>query len=192
VNALPHFWAHHACIDLVNSRFADHLGSGAFYDRLPLREWRLAFLAHWGLLETGAADEPEAVDALWGLRSALRTLLEARSRREPLPVADVEALNAAVAASPRTVRLQAPLAGRPRLVQAAIRPDWRWALAEVAASGARLLAGGEADRLRVCANPDCSWMFYDASRGGSRRWCEAPICGSLIKVRRHRARQRAR
>jgi predicted RNA-binding Zn ribbon-like protein len=192
LNALPHFWADHACIDLVNSRWADHLGSGAFYDRLPLREWRLAFLAHWGLVDTGAADEPEAVDALRGLRSTLRTLLEARSRPEPLPPAEVEALNAAVAASPRTLRLQAQAAGRPRLVEAPIRPDWRWTLAEVAASGARLLAVGEAARLRVCANPDCSWMFYDASRGGSRRWCEAPICGSLIKVRLHRARQRAR
>ncbi|MBO0686961.1 MAG: CGNR zinc finger domain-containing protein [Candidatus Dormibacteraeota bacterium] len=186
---LPNAWAGHACLDLVNSRWMDHLGSGIAHDRLPLLEWRRAFFSHWGLLATGVADAVETVEELRELRGVLRGLLEAFSRRQPLPGSEVDALNAVLAGSPRAWRLETA-GGRPQLAEVALRPGWRWALAEVAASGARLLAGGDPDRLRVCANPDCSWMFYDDSRAGSRRWCEAGICGSLIKVRLHRARRR--
>lgn len=44
-------------------------------------------------------------------------------------------------------------------------------------------------RLRICANPDCHWVFYDESRNASRRFC-ADDCSSLIRVRRYRARRR--
>ena len=186
---LPHAWTRHACVDLVNSRWTDHLGSGRTFDRLPLPEWRQAFLARWSNPATGVADAPDAVAALRELRAVLRRLLEALSRGQALARPDVEALNRALAASPRARRLEAAGGGYV-LVEAPARFDWRWALAEVAASAAELVAAGTSSRLRVCANPSCSWMFYDDSRGGSRRWCEAGICGSLIKVRRHRARTR--
>ena len=51
-------------------------------------------------------------------------------------------------------------------------------------------------RLRAC--DDCRYIFYDHTRNQSRRWCkmggEGPpgrSCGSIAKVRRYRARQRA-
>jgi predicted RNA-binding Zn ribbon-like protein len=50
----------------------------------------------------------------------------------------------------------------------------------------RLVTTGAIDRVRVCDNLDCSFMFHDDTRNRSRRWCEAGICGNLIKVRRHR------
>jgi predicted RNA-binding Zn ribbon-like protein len=189
LNPLPRFWAAYACLDLVNSRWADHVGRGRTYDRLPLREWRLAFLEHWGLAEGGAADAPEVVGGLERLRALLRVLLEARARGEPLPEPEVAALNRILASSPRTLRLEADRGGW-RLVDAPPTRDWRWVLAELATSAARLLAEGDPARLRVCANPSCSRMFYDVSRSAARRWCEAPICGSLVKVRRHRAQGR--
>jgi predicted RNA-binding Zn ribbon-like protein len=188
VNPLPHAWAPHACLDLVNSRWRDHVGGDRVHDRLPLRQWRLAFLDHWGLAGSGAADVPEATRRLERLRGTLRALLEARVRGEPLPGGELAALNGVLAACPLTRRLE-PASGGWRLVAAPSTHDWRWAIAEVAASGARVLAEVDPRRLRVCANPSCSWMFYDQSRSGTRRWCEAPVCGSLIKVRRHRARR---
>jgi predicted RNA-binding Zn ribbon-like protein len=63
---------------------------------------------------------------------------------------------------------------------------------EVVWSFASLLAEGDPSRIKVCANPDCAWVMYDASRNRTRRWCEASECGNLIKVRRFRERQRAR
>ncbi|WFR67367.1 CGNR zinc finger domain-containing protein [Curtobacterium flaccumfaciens] len=32
-------------------------------------------------------------------------------------------------------------------------------------------------------------MFYDSSRGGTRRWCSMQRCGNRAKVRAHRARR---
>jgi predicted RNA-binding Zn ribbon-like protein len=184
---LPHAWTGYACLDLVNSRWTDHLGSGRVKDRLPLPEWRHAFFGRWSRLATGVADAPEAVAGLRTLRGLLRRLLETFSRGEALAAQDVMALNRVLAASPRARRLEA-VNGRYRLVEAPDRRDKAWALAEVAASAAKLLDSGEPARLRVCANPGCSWMFYDESRSGSRHWCEGGICGNLVKVRRHRAR----
>ena len=63
--------------------------------------------------------------------------------------------------------------------------DWAAVMAEVATSAGRLIS--QRRRLKVCANPHCSWMFVDASRPGTRRWCDTSICGSLVNVRRHRA-----
>jgi predicted RNA-binding Zn ribbon-like protein len=171
----------------VNSRWTDHLGSDRVYDRLPLAEWRHAFLAHWSLLETGAAGSSEAIQELRALRGLLRRLLEAFARGDTPVGADVGALNGFLGASPRTRRLEAA-GDRYRLAEVPVRSDWPWALAEVAASAADLLATGERGRLKVCANPACSWMFYDETRNTSRRWCEGDICGNLLKVRRYRAR----
>lgn len=43
-------------------------------------------------------------------------------------------------------------------------------------------------RLKPCANPGCQWVFWDASRPGSGRWCSMRLCGSRAKSRRFRAR----
>ena len=63
-------------------------------------------------------------------------------------------------------------------------------LGTVAASFAAVLAHGETGRIKRCANPDCRWVIYDTSRNGARRWCEERVCGSLMRVRRLRARRR--
>ena len=44
------------------------------------------------------------------------------------------------------------------------------------------------DRIRVCGNPLCRWLFVDRSRNRSRRWCEMAVCGNRVKVGRHRHR----
>ncbi|MFZ7087314.1 CGNR zinc finger domain-containing protein [Curtobacterium sp. RRHDQ10] len=43
-------------------------------------------------------------------------------------------------------------------------------------------------RLSRCSAPDCGLVFYDSSRGGTRRWCAMQRCGNRAKVRAHRAR----
>jgi predicted RNA-binding Zn ribbon-like protein len=65
---------------------------------------------------------------------------------------------------------------------------WRAVMTIVTLSYASLLSDGGIDRIRLCANPDCGWLFYDDSRNRSRRWCDVAVCGNLLRVRRHRAR----
>ncbi|HEX8025608.1 MAG TPA: CGNR zinc finger domain-containing protein [Candidatus Limnocylindrales bacterium] len=47
------------------------------------------------------------------------------------------------------------------------------------------------DRLRVCANPLCRFVFVDRSRNANRRWCEMAVCGNRVKGRRFRHRMDA-
>ena len=57
-----------------------------------------------------------------------------------------------------------------------------WLLAAVARSAAEIVAEGPDARVRVCANPDCGLLFYDASRTKLRRWCSMAVCGNRHKV----------
>lgn len=52
-------------------------------------------------------------------------------------------------------------------------------------------ADGSWDRLKLCANPDCRWAFYDRSHSRRGQWCDMTTCGNRIKNRNLRARQRA-
>jgi len=63
---------------------------------------------------------------------------------------------------------------------------------KVARSAETLLTSGEAARLRVCAGPDCGWIYVDRSRNGLRRWCEMQTCGTQAKSLRRAARRGSR
>jgi predicted RNA-binding Zn ribbon-like protein len=65
------------------------------------------------------------------------------------------------------------------------------ALARLSESIARELNSPDSERLRVCENSECRWVFHDNSPGGRRKWCDMSTCGNRAKVARHRARQRA-
>lgn len=67
----------------------------------------------------------------------------------------------------------------------------------IAAEVAGLLAvlceahrAGTWSRLKTCANPACRWVFYDASRNRSARWCAMGECGDVMKARAYRERRR--
>lgn len=56
-------------------------------------------------------------------------------------------------------------------------------------SAAWLLTSDDASRIRVCAGPDCGWVYVDRSRNGLRRWCEMETCGTAEKSRRRREKR---
>jgi predicted RNA-binding Zn ribbon-like protein len=49
---------------------------------------------------------------------------------------------------------------------------------------------GRWSRLKICAAPDCQWVFVDHSRNRLQRWCATRICGNRMKTRNYRERQR--
>lgn len=65
------------------------------------------------------------------------------------------------------------------------------ALARLAESIARELTQPDSERLRVCANDQCLWVFYDSSPAGRRKWCDMNTCGNRAKVARHRERKKS-
>ena len=48
---------------------------------------------------------------------------------------------------------------------------------------------GTWQRLKACANEECRWVFYDASKNRSGSWCVMEICGSRAKMRSYRERK---
>ena len=178
-------WNGFSCFDFVDSEFADHLGSGRLFDRLPVSEWQQAFLDHWSLTGPHVPAPPTRLTALWELRLQLRRLLEeASGGKDPGP-RQLRYLNALLSTSPFVYTIS----NRQALSAAPLRRDWDWVMAELARSAHEVITKFDRHRIKACANPDCSWLFYDESLNRSRRWCQTNICGNLIKVREHRARQ---
>ncbi len=52
------------------------------------------------------------------------------------------------------------------------------------------LARDGIERVRECAAPDCTYIYADTSRNGSRRWCAMERCGSRAKSHAYYTRHR--
>ena len=66
------------------------------------------------------------------------------------------------------------------------------ALARLSEALVTELTAGHPERIRICDNHTCRWVFYDTSRTGRRRWCDMATCGNRAKAARHRAKVAAR
>jgi CGNR zinc finger len=49
---------------------------------------------------------------------------------------------------------------------------------------------GSWSRLKICANDECQWAFFDRSRNQQGNWCNMAVCGNRLKNRELRARRR--
>jgi predicted RNA-binding Zn ribbon-like protein len=180
----PIDWALEPCLDLINSRWSDHLGSGHYFDRLSKQAFRRAFLKRWGY----RVDDPED-DAAWSrlseLRGVLRPALELYMSRRPIRRSIRLVLETHMNSAPLALGLSHGPDGYHLALQRSGNA-WDIVIAEIATSAVRVMT--EQRTVKKCANPDCSWMFVDESKPRSRRWCNVSICGSLVNVRRHRAR----
>lgn len=189
---MTYSWAppKHRWADLLNSDFHDHLGSGREEDRLGIDDWLGPFLDSCGW---SGARLPSAAGRgrLRRLRTLLADVVTSIVEEGEPSAADLRALNRWLRLDAREARLIAQ-DGRFDLREAPTKRGLARVLGRIARSLADVLAAGELDRIKICANPDCRWVVYDESRAKTRRWCEATECGNLIKVRRFRERRRAR
>jgi predicted RNA-binding Zn ribbon-like protein len=55
-------------------------------------------------------------------------------------------------------------------------------------SACDLLTDHPPSRIKSC--PACSWLFLDASKNNTRRWCDMQACGSNDKAKRYYHRKR--
>ena len=143
-----------------------------------------------------AAEEraPDKAHEVWTraieLREALARVLLARTEGKKPQPADLKVIDAEYARSAPFARLAPTDEGFAwSLDPSAEAPDA--ALRPIVESAVALLTSERLARLRRCGNSTCYWLFIDETRNCSRRWCEMASCGNVMKVRRHRARQRA-
>jgi predicted RNA-binding Zn ribbon-like protein len=184
------------CLDFANTQSSsgDHVDSYADL---------LAFAAQSNLLtpesaawlHTAAQRRPGAAKSTLvrgkSLRQALRGIFVAVANHARPREADLEVLNANLAAS---------------LPHARVLPDasgdgyaWGWAspdldspLWPIVRSAAELLTSEhERPLVRECGAGDCAWLFMDTTKNRSRQWCSMTSCGNREKARRHYQRVKA-
>jgi len=171
-------------LDFINSEFRDFRGRWV-RDDLQQPGWLEQFLVKWGLRVDDLPDMA-AITALVDLRSLLRSLTEALVEGQ-FSDQNQAALNGVLLKMP----LHRSLAGEQggyRLALVPLRKDWDWVQAEIAASFAHLLADHDPKRLKICANTNCRWIFYDESKSRTKLYCTPDKCANLMKARRFRAR----
>jgi predicted RNA-binding Zn ribbon-like protein len=129
------------------------------------------------------------------LRDAVYRVFWAITQRQPPPAADLAIL----------AREHADGSAAATLVAAAEGVRWCWPadgadlarpLWPIAWSAAELLTTGDLTRVKVCPGTlrqpvACAWLFYDATRSRTRRWCSMRDCGGVAKAQRQTARRRA-
>jgi predicted RNA-binding Zn ribbon-like protein len=184
--------------DFLNTR---ELESGALVDRLRTPDDAFDWLAghgvvHEDLLEAerrraaavdGAGDR--ALARIRRVRDALREVTDAVvERRKPAAGALTE-VNRALRA--REVIQLEPSDDGVHVGHRHVGDPIDDGLARLAEPIVGEISGGRPERLRICDNDTCRWVFYDDSPTGRRRWCDMATCGNRAKAARHRARQKA-
>lgn len=137
-------------------------------------------MATW-LSDKGLAGDETPYDDLLALRTGLRARLLLDNGGEADP-GEIVAAEEVLKRAPLTVRLGAGEA--PDEPLAAEDP-----VARIAAAWALTVASGDWPRLKQCPDHECGWVFWDATRSRTRRWCTMRVCGNRAKVRAYSARR---
>lgn len=177
----------------INSRVApehdyidSHSNLAAWLERASVvtAPQKKALIAQGHLDEAGAAD---TVRAAMALREAIHMVFASLARGEDPPD---DALDELLATYARAIRK----AGWERTADG-LRPHWDVVsnliapLHPIAYLAVALLVSEESSLVRSC--PGCGWLFIDATRNHSRRWCDMATCGSRAKMRRYHQRRKA-
>ena len=169
-------------LDLVNSEEWDTYGKRTEWLDDP--SWLPFFLRHWHFKAPGHARFPAAKFKV--LRAALRRSCEALLAGHVIPAQELHAINRALSLCGTRALIQ-----RQNGFQVEFLPHkngWELILAQIALSFAEVVATQNSQRIKICLNSDCRWVFYDATKGRTRRWCSDKVCGNRDRVRRARAR----
>ena len=139
-----------------------------------------------------AADPASAEKALGRIhrvRAAMRELVDATVERRPPDGRHLDRINRSLR-TPYTYIL-VPASDGVSMDHRHEGDPIEGAMARLVESVAREVSQGNPERMRVCANEECRWVFHDTSRSGRRRWCDMSTCGNRAKVARHREKRKA-
>ena len=155
-----------------------HPGGDELATPAALTSW----LVRRGLIHAGTRASDADLRQAHALREALRGALAARAGSGWDGLATANGTLAVL-----SLRIELGADGTPRLspVAGGAVPA---ALTRLAASAAAAAADGSWQRLKMCAAPDCRWVFHDTSRNGLGRWCSMRVCGNRGKTRAYRQR----
>jgi predicted RNA-binding Zn ribbon-like protein len=184
--------------DFLNT---NDLENGSPIERLPTLEAALRWFVDRGVIHHEGADrlrdqaaaDPASADRALGrihrVRDAMREVADAIAEHRVPRASALEAVNRALHA--RQVIELVPASDGVSVDHRHVGDPIDDALARLADPLVSELTSGHPERIRICDNDTCRWVFYDTSRTGRRRWCDMATCGNRAKAARHRARAKA-
>ena len=141
-----------------------------------------------------AVDEPEeaerVLEHVYDVRAALREVSDAVVEHRVPTAGALDLINRALHA--RQVIELVPVNDGVHVGHRHVGDPVDDALARLADALVQELTIGQPERIRICDNEACRWVFFDTSRTGRRRWCDMATCGNRAKQARHRARTKVR
>jgi predicted RNA-binding Zn ribbon-like protein len=164
------------CVQFVNTVGARLTKEPSEYlhDTEELKLWLLRRKLVSATTEVDARDRKRALK----LREAIYASLMELAGGRPIAAQVADALNVELKEALSMVRVRSDGA----LELCETDPVAR-ALMILAISAADVMSSVQ-DRVRMCANEDCGWIFIDRSRNQIRRWCSMSDCGNLAKARK--------
>ena len=130
-------------------------------------------------------DEPVDAQALAAVRAVQRAVVAIVDALIDGSHPPLEALNALAAEEPVIYALKRQTDGKLRTT---MRPKRASAAATLLVAVIHELGELEPARLRRCARPECTLVFYDVTRSATQRWHAERPCGLRERQRRHRAK----
>jgi predicted RNA-binding Zn ribbon-like protein len=137
-----------------------------------------------GVITTPFAISDAEFESLLSFRETIYRMVSSELAGSPLPDTDVETLNRKLQAKVPGLRLEDG-----QLVRTG---DATGLAASIAVATAVLLTSEDRARLKECGRENCTRVFIDRSRSGTRTWCGMEECGNRIKAANYRSRRKAR
>jgi predicted RNA-binding Zn ribbon-like protein len=125
------------------------------------------------------------------VRAALRSLAERGPVSERVRAEGLMEINRVLGRSAGTRRLELRSDGSFVRSFVPVGDAFAGLVIPIVESAADALVLGELVRVRRCADPRCSRVFFDNTKNGRRRWCDMATCGNRAKAARHREKIKA-
>jgi predicted RNA-binding Zn ribbon-like protein len=168
-------------LDFINSQW--YINHQLFKDPLYDQKWLDEFCTKWNLSEINILNT-ENMKELIKLRAFLSFVVNKLCKSKVISKSNINKLNQLLSSSKFHKEI-AMEDGKYKLNNVPEKLNIEWDTYQIVLSFADALTQINIDRIKLCQNPDCGWVFYDESRGCTRKWCDN-TCASLMKVRKFR------
>jgi predicted RNA-binding Zn ribbon-like protein len=172
---------------LLVQAFVNTLDLDLHTDMLAHADEARAWLADAGLRDIGQPELAADLQLARAVRESLRAMIGLNSGGPPLSEAELRTLRQSTTqAAPR---VEVTASGHVRLETG----DGQGRLADGLAGLLLTIRDAQADgswnRMKLCGNRDCRWVFYDRSHSRQGAWCDMASCGNKLNNRSLRARR---
>jgi predicted RNA-binding Zn ribbon-like protein len=175
------------CLDIINSNKIDWRTAKVRRDMLNDDVWLRELLQKWQLGVSLSIDDV-SLNALKTLRDNMTVFIETVNLGGK-PQKELAYINNVLMTVVSTIQLTEQ--ENNYCLETQYKADsWPLFIWHVADSFVKLISQCDKERIKICDNCDCGWVFYDESKNKSRRWCDSKVCGNIMKVREFRARHK--